>query len=133
MVPPVKTWLPLAVGFALCGGCSAEIGDECSANVDCSTNGDRACDTSAPGGYCTILDCRANSCPEEAMCVAWDEGVAERTFCMRHCGSDSDCRGGYQCFKPADHAGTTECPRPADCGVILDVHPAAPSFCTRDW
>jgi hypothetical protein len=133
MVPPVKTWLPIAVGFALCGGCTAEIGDECSANVDCSTNGDRACDTSAPGGYCTILDCRANGCPEEAMCVAWGEGVAQRTFCMRHCGSDSDCRDGYQCFKWTTFLADNPTARPADYGVILDANPAAPSFCTRDW
>jgi hypothetical protein len=136
MVPPVKTWLPIAVGLALCGGCTAEIGDECSANVDCSTSGDRACDTSAPGGYCTILDCRADSCPEESVCVAWGEDVAQRTFCMRHCGDDSNCRDGYQCFDPARYAAEHAADptfRPADYGVILDASPGGPRFCTRDW
>ena len=132
----MKVLVPALVALALSVGCASEIGDECSANVDCSVNGDRACDTSAPGGYCTILDCRANSCPEEAICVAWGEGVGQRTFCMRHCGSGDDCRGGYGCFNPgayaADHAGDPTF-RSSEYGVILDANPAASSFCTQDW
>jgi hypothetical protein len=131
----VKTVGP-AVLLVLLLGCSAEIGDECGANVDCSPNGDRVCDLTAPGGYCTILGCIADSCPEESVCVAWDEGAARRTFCMRHCGSDSDCRDGYQCFDPArwaaDH-GSDPGFRAADYGIILDASPGGPRFCTRDW
>ncbi|MBI5490789.1 MAG: hypothetical protein HY905_25880 [Deltaproteobacteria bacterium] len=132
----MKLLVPALVGFALCVGCASEIGDECSANVDCSVNGDRACDTSVPGGYCTILDCRAGTCPEEAICVAWGDGVGERTFCMRHCGDDSDCRGGYRCYDPgryaADHAGDSTF-RASDYGVILDLSPGEPRFCTLNW
>jgi len=132
----VKLLLPAVIGLGLCVGCTSEIGDECGANVDCSANGDRVCDTTAPDGYCTILGCRADSCPEESICVAWREGVAQRTYCMRHCGSDSDCRDGYQCFNPgqyaAEHATEPDF-RASDYGVILDLSPGGPKFCTRDW
>ena len=38
-------------------GCSAEIGDDCSNSTDCSSTGDRLCDTTQPGGYCTLFNC----------------------------------------------------------------------------
>jgi hypothetical protein len=130
----VKRLLPALFGVALCAGCASEIGDECEANVDCSANGDRVCDLSVPGGYCTILGCRAGSCPEEAICVAWGEGIAERTLCMRYCGGDDDCREGYRCFDPsaeaAGHAGDPTY-RPADYGVILGG--GSGRFCTQRW
>jgi hypothetical protein len=52
-------------------GCDSEVGDSCSANVDCSSNGDRLCDSSQPGGYCTVEGCSATSCPEGSVCVAF--------------------------------------------------------------
>ncbi|MBI5501186.1 MAG: hypothetical protein HY907_13150 [Deltaproteobacteria bacterium] len=132
----MKLLVPAWVGLVLSVGCASEIGDECSANVDCSVNGDRACDTSAPGGYCTILDCRSGSCPEESVCVAWGDGVGERTFCMRHCADGGDCRGGYQCFSPglyaAEHADDPIF-RASDYGVIIDTNPRGSRFCTREW
>lgn len=134
-----------AVGAASCG---REIGDECVTPADCNPNGSRACDTSQPGGYCTIIGCDATSCPEEAVCIRYfpaefltlpcnpccedwpaqsppppgcaadscpngplDECTAdelclervcaprstERRFCAKGCGSNDDCRGGYEC------------------------------------
>ena len=60
----------LALAVVLVGsGCAAEIGDSCSTNIDCSTSGDRICDTAQPDGYCTIEGCSANSCPEEGVCI----------------------------------------------------------------
>jgi len=56
---------------AFVAGCDSEIGDSCSANVDCSSNGDRLCDTSQPGGYCTVEGCSATSCPGGSVCVAF--------------------------------------------------------------
>lgn len=139
-----------AVLFAAGIGCSMEIGDECTENVDCSTSGDRVCDITAPGGYCTVLDCEPDTCPEEAVCVAWGEGLSERTFCMRHCGSGDDCREGYTCFSPTDFgycaancAEDEECRRrygctediadydPASWGRIVDASPRGSKFCTR--
>jgi hypothetical protein len=105
--------------------CGKEIGDACSTNVDCSTNGDRDCDLSQPGGYCTITGCDEKLCPEEAVCIrifpyespgsacAQDADcdsselclpdgfcvprISERRYCERKCGSSGDCRGGYVC------------------------------------
>ncbi len=51
------------------GGCSKEIGDSCSLNVDCDPLGERICDTSQVEGYCTIAGCDRWSCPEEAVCI----------------------------------------------------------------
>ena len=99
-------------------GCSAEIGDDCSNSTDCSSTGDRLCDTTQPGGYCTLFNCEPDRCPEEASCVAFDQQLDpdpacndpqrwarfERTFCLKTCESNSDCRGGYVCASPADLA-----------------------------
>lgn len=89
-------------------GCNPKIGDDCSTSTDCSTNGDRLCDTTQPGGYCTMFNCEPDTCPEEAQCIAFDSTLSpvcpdrvsarfERTYCMRRCESNGDCRGGYEC------------------------------------
>ena len=101
----------LAALAALLGalGCKPEIGDDCQVSTDCSNVGDRLCDTTQPGGYCTIFNCEPGTCPEEAVCVAFKTGISaacpdpqggtrlQRTFCMRNCSDNSDCRGGYDC------------------------------------
>src|ERR1700742_4287558 len=102
----------------LLGGCQPNIGDACTQHTDCSATGNRLCEPNLPGGYCTIFNCEPHSCPDEAACVAY--GVApsvnrlcavqqeqrlERTFCMRRCSGDGDCRAGYACVDlspPAD-------------------------------
>ena len=105
--------------------CASEIGDECSTNVDCETDGTRDCDLSQPGGYCTINGCDEKFCPGEAVCIrifpyqtpgapcsleapcpssdiCLPDGYCvprdtERRYCLRKCGSNGDCRGGYVC------------------------------------
>src|SRR5436190_23330379 len=59
----------LAALLALAGAGDAEIGDDCSLSSDCSPQGDRICDVSSPGGYCTIIGCDFDTCPGEAVCV----------------------------------------------------------------
>jgi hypothetical protein len=89
-------WFALALGAA---GCRPEIGDGCKISTDCSTAGDRLCDTSMPEGYCTIFACEADHCPGEASCIEFhptSERFARR-FCLRDCKQDSDCRSGYHC------------------------------------
>lgn len=126
--------------FAALAGCGHNVGDPCSVNIDCSIAGDRFCDTSEPGGYCTIDGCDLNTCPSEATCVRFftpvqdepcqfgkpypDNGcrvderclcdnsqsgmcvnneahcapdASEHRWCQLKCGSDSDCRSGYEC------------------------------------
>ena len=91
--------------------CQPEIGDSCSNASDCSQQGERTCDTTLPGGYCTKFSCSADSCPSEAACVGFQTLVSiapecanlqarprlQRTACMRTCDRDKDCRSGYAC------------------------------------
>src|SRR5262245_36081708 len=106
------TWLLLLASGAALAGCTPEIGDECTTSIDCSQQGDRLCDTTQPGGYCTIFNCEPDTCPEdESVCVAFDFELDPachdlnatdwarfgRTFCMAVCDDDSDCRDGYIC------------------------------------
>ena len=92
--------------------CTPSIGDKCVLSTDCSTQGDRLCDTSQPDGYCTEFNCAADSCPDEAACVLFNSNVpgcgfddrngaygsrVARAFCVAKCGKNSDCRDGYVC------------------------------------
>jgi hypothetical protein len=103
-------------GFALAvAGCKAHIGSACTVSTDCSPQGNRVCDTAQPEGYCTELNCTDNTCPDSAVCVLFNPSVPGcaysdysapgrigLSFCMAHCGSDSDCRQdeGYVCANP---------------------------------
>ena len=104
--------LVLAWSLALGSGCKPEIGDDCETSTDCSNAGDRLCDTTQPGGYCTIFNCEPGTCPEdEAICVAFQSSLSKvcadtpqdqrlmRTFCLRKCSDDDDCRSGYRCIE----------------------------------
>ena len=75
------------------GACGQEIGDECTLSTDCSSGGDRFCDTSSPGGYCTIIGCDVNSCPEESVCVRFfTDTVSDRA-----CDQATEDRGADAC------------------------------------
>jgi hypothetical protein len=104
--------LLLAALTALAAGCKPKIGDDCQIPTDCSAAGDRLCDISAPGGYCTVYNCEPGACPEdESLCVQFSaerSPIAKcadrqspspyaRTFCMATCRSNDDCRAGYEC------------------------------------
>jgi hypothetical protein len=118
---PFRNWeifRPLAAVAALAAlggsamGCTPSIGDKCSISTDCSLRNERICDTSQPGGYCTLEGCSPNKCPDQAACTLFNAAVpgcgfddrssfrTARTFCMARCGSDSDCRDGYVCADP---------------------------------
>jgi len=102
----------LALLALAASGCTPSIGDKCSLSTDCSLRGDRLCDTSQPGGYCTVFNCGANSCPDQAACVLFNPSIqgcgyndrspsrTGRSFCLAKCGSDGDCRAGYTCSDP---------------------------------
>lgn len=107
---PVRTPSPLVLLFALLAGaaigCSPRIGDGCGNSQNCSINGDRLCDAAQPGGACTILDCQADRCPDDAVCVRFNPTPPRRQIvaCMRRCGGDGDCRTaeGYACTNEAE-------------------------------
>jgi hypothetical protein len=102
----------------LVAGCAPEIGDACQTSVDCSQGGERQCDVAQEGGYCTVFDCEAGKCPEEAACVVFgaspstvedcsnESGTSPslRSACMRICEEDADCRAsqGYGCLSPSE-------------------------------
>ena len=93
-------------------GCTPKIGDDCTVSTNCSAAGDRLCDTTQPGGYCTIFNCEPGTCPEDSVCINFGASVSElgscsrgqatspyeRSFCMASCSSSADCRGGYVCL-----------------------------------
>jgi hypothetical protein len=113
---PVALLLGLSLAVL---GCAPAIGDPCSTSTDCSQTGDRLCDISQPGGYCTMFDCEpggsnaATKCPDEAACIAFAAEPSavpgcenrlgatpyERSFCMKKCDNQNDCRkdAGYIC------------------------------------
>ncbi len=109
----------LAGAFAVASmalmGCQSVIGDGCVLSTDCSFRGDRLCDTSQPGGYCTQFPCRGNLCPDEASCVLFNSRIpgcgfddragstgsrSARQFCVASCNTNDDCRPGYVCADP---------------------------------
>jgi hypothetical protein len=106
----------VACAAAALAGCRAKIGDDCVTPLDCSTLGDRLCDTTQPDGYCTLFNCEPDTCPEEAVCVVFrgeldpacgplDDARHARftqSFCMRVCEEADDCRSGYECVRPID-------------------------------
>ena len=114
--------------------CAPKIGDSCSSSTDCSQNGDRLCDTTQPGGYCTVFNCEPDTCPTEGQCVAFDQHLDpncvdpqawarfERTFCMLRCSSDSDCRSGYICYDMATQ------PNPWG-ATVVDLAPKGLKIC----
>jgi hypothetical protein len=152
---------PLAAGLALSGvlalaGCTPSIGDSCQVSTNCSSQGDRLCDLSQPGGYCTVFNCQPNACPDEAACILYHPAVpgcsysdrgaqrSSKSFCMKTCTSNSNCRDGYVCADPKadpwqafildDNQGQRVCmPAPSlidDAGLPADAGPdAGPSVC----
>jgi hypothetical protein len=112
----MKLKLLLVALFA--AGCAPEIGDACSVSTDCSQAGEVQCDVAQQGGYCTVFDCEAGTCPEEATCVVFGASPSnadactnetgttpsQRSACMLTCEESSDCRreDGYACLTPAE-------------------------------
>jgi hypothetical protein len=128
---PTTGFRLLVVAVALFGafGCKPKIGEDCAISTDCSLTGDRLCDLTQPGGYCTTFNCEPNGCPEEAACTAFSEGTCStvsvsqrlrRTFCMRTCEDDGDCRGGaYRCLDTTNDPGRT----------VVDTNPSSRRIC----
>jgi len=143
-LPALASLLLLAAAAA--SGCTPEIGDECTSSVDCSQQGDRLCDTTQPAGYCTIFNCEPDTCPEDdGVCVAFgpeldpacgaaDDGHwarFERTFCMKECADDDDCRNGYECVAPTDRDALIVDTEPLEQKVCMakGTQPSAPCAC----
>ncbi|CAN0386267.1 unnamed protein product [Laminaria digitata] len=84
--------------------CTPAVGDECKSNLECdSSSAGGICDVSIPGGYCTVADCVPNGCPDDSVCVAFDEVTS---FCMEACLEDGDCREGHACRERGTYGET---------------------------
>ncbi len=97
-----RSFILLLLGFVV-GGCQPKIGDSCGGSRDCSPTGERQCDLAQPGGYCTILGCDPDTCPDNTICVEWrfiPSRTAE-TWCMKPCSNDGNCRLSYLCALPS--------------------------------
>lgn len=101
---------PLALTLALAAlvaaaGCGDQIGDNCSISSECSPQGDRFCDTTQPGGYCTVIGCDFGTCPEEAVCVRFFPVGNRSSVCdsqsedvtTDNCSFDEICTLGNYC------------------------------------
>ena len=95
----------LVLLVAVVGACGKEIGDSCIVNTDCSPNGDRECDNSSLGGYCTIQGCDFSTCPDEAACIRFFTG----SFSNRPCDHDPN--------HPADPANPRSCSLDETCAL----------------
>ena len=87
--------IELFILFTLCltqAGCKRLVGDECTADAQCGDG--RVCDLLSEGGYCTLSPCERGACPEESICVLFEN---RQSFCMVTCQSTDDCREGYLC------------------------------------
>lgn len=87
--------------------CAPQLGDGCTTDTQCSATGDRFCDRSQPGGYCTILNCEPKSCGAEGVCVRFkpEQPRLSSNWCMEKCSSTGDCnRDAYVC-RSADQLG----------------------------
>jgi hypothetical protein len=82
-------------------GCGPAIGDDCTNSLKCSAQNNRICDRQQPGGYCTLIGCENDSCPDQAVCVTFRPEPLRfaSTWCMAACSDSSDCResDGYRC------------------------------------
>ena len=83
--------IPLAV---LAPACSPLVGDACEDSTDCGRS--MFCELSLPGGYCTLENCDNKNCPDDGVCIRFDEDVS---WCMQPCESNGDCRDDYTCVK----------------------------------
>lgn len=92
------------MSLAALGACAPKFGDGCHSATDCSANGDRMCDRSQPGGYCTIMNCEPDGCSDEGTCVRFrpDEARLSSSWCMLKCKNTGDCdRDQYVCRSAA--------------------------------
>jgi hypothetical protein len=149
---PVLSWWPwwpralTLTGVAVLAlGCTPKIGDSCTVSTNCSATGDRLCDITQPGGYCTVFNCEPESCPEDSKCINFGttfSSVApvcspsqgnspyQRSFCMASCGSDSDCRGfPYVCRDLSGAPGKDTNPL----GAVLAEHSGDGKVCVVAW
>lgn len=80
---------------------AGSVGTACSFSVQCASG---TCLSNFLGGYCTVLDCDEDACPDRSRCTALpdeeDPEAPALQLCMRTCSENADCRFGYRCESP---------------------------------
>lgn len=99
-IKPTLT-LVMMCAVLMASACARTIGDDCTTNVQCSALGDRFCDLSSPGGYCTVEGCDSTSCPDSSACVRFFSLKKGNATCDAGRIVRTDCSGG-DCCKPGD-------------------------------
>ncbi len=95
----MRQFLKLAVFTVIAlGGCGGEdgeeadrlgVGSECTSTDECDESTEQSCLPDFKGGYCGIVDCRADAdCPEFSACVLHDDG---NHYCFRTCTDKAEC------------------------------------------
>lgn len=112
-------------------GCGHEIGDSCATNIDCATDGTRICDLTQLGGYCTVRNCSADSCPGSSVCVnffnagmlaavcdpATEDAVDPAVQATNACSADEICLTSGFCALPSQGQSycMKHCKKDSDC------------------
>ena len=98
-IHPLLVALAAVIASATLSACGSEIGDGCSLSTDCSPEGDRVCDISSPGGYCTQIGCDYDTCPGEAECVRFFSVNSSNRTCNPRTEDDTtnDCTADELC------------------------------------
>ncbi|AUX37263.1 MULTISPECIES: hypothetical protein [Sorangium] len=132
---------------SLLAGCGPQIGDACITSLDCAQQEQELfCDGTQPGGYCTVFNCKPDSCQGSSVCVAFNPvldqacGALEnvrwprfaRTFCMATCDDDDDCRSGYSCVALRDIRSAAAIPPGERNAAIVDAEPEGSKACLPD-
>jgi len=118
-LPAVAYLLGCLLGLSACG---PKFGDDCENSTDCSVRNDRICDTSQPGGYCTIPNCKTGDCGDDGVCVRFrpQEPRLSTTFCMAKCDKTKDCdRDRYAC-RSAEQVNENAVDSTGDLAEVLD-------------
>jgi hypothetical protein len=81
-MPARFVFLSIFTMFAMANtACGSEIGDSCIVSADCDPSGTRFCDNTSEDGYCTVIGCDYNTCPDEAVCVRFFVGSFGNQTC----------------------------------------------------
>jgi hypothetical protein len=80
-------------------GCGATVGDACTTDDDCGSQG--ICINNqeyTPGGYCSqsCVPGKDKTCPSGSTCVS-EAASDDVSACFLLCQRDEDCRSGYRC------------------------------------
>lgn len=124
------------LAVVLLSACSHKIGDGCATNVECSALGDRFCDLSSPGGYCTVEGCDAWSCPDDSVCVRFFSLQRGSLRCDPSRIPRSDCSGGAECCQAGERINSNDPQSPVCCRLgercLCDDQGCTHSYCASE-